>query len=128
MEDFASDCSSIGCPLKYSKDAKALKHKSGWYLVVEPQYIEAFKNVFKQQETVLEEIPINKGEEPVIELIKEAGFEYIDKRDKKGSLWIIAGKDEAEEFVKKCEVKGITWAFAPNGSRTTKRKPGWYCK
>ena len=128
MEDFASDCSTIGCPLKYSKDAKALKHKSGWYLVVEPQYIEAFKNVFKQQETVTEENPINTGEDPVIDLIKVAGFEYIDKRDKKGSLWIIAGKDEAEEFVKKCEAKGITWAFAPNGSRTTKRRPGWYCK
>lgn len=128
MEDFASDCSAIGCPLKYSKDAKALKHKSGWYLVVEPQYIEAFKNVFKQQEPVAEEIPINTGEDPVIDLIKESGFEYIDKRDKKGSLWIIAGKDEAEEFVKKCEAKGITWAFAPNGSRTTKRRPGWYCR
>ena len=122
-------CRYIGCPLKYAKEARALKHKSGWYLEVELQNVEAFNDVFRQEGAVNEASSVISSEsDPIINLIKEAGFEFIDKRDKKGGLWIIAGKEEARDFVKKCESKGIIWSFAPNGSRTTKHKPGWYCR
>ena len=128
MQDFVSDCCDIGCTLKYAKDAKALKHKSGWYLEVEPQYIEAFRSVFGQRKDTGKSVRDSEEEEPVIKLIKEAGFEYIDKRDKQGGLWIIADREEAKEFVEKCEKIGVIWNFAPNGSRTTKRRAGWYCR
>jgi len=42
MREFVSACSEIGCDLKYAKDSKALKHKSGWYLKVDANVIEAY--------------------------------------------------------------------------------------
>ena len=129
MKDFASECNRIGCPLQFAKDARALKHKSGWYLEVKPQHIEAFKNAFGKDEAENDKSPvIHNSEDIVLDLVKESGFEYIDKRENKGVLWIIADEEEAKDFVKKCESKGIVWAFVPNGSRATKRRPGWYCR
>ena len=129
LRDFASDCSDIGCPLQFAKDAKALKHKSGWYLEVKPQYIESFQSAFKQENAKKEDNTANTaGDDYILNLVKKYGFEYIDKRDKKGGLWIIAGEEEAKEFVKKCKGLNIIWTFAPNGSRSTKHRPGWYCR
>ena len=129
MEDFVSDCNAIGCLLQYSKDAKALKHKSGWYLIVEPQYVESFLNTLRQDDSKCgEPADAPDREDIALDLVKEYGFEYIDKRDKKGGLWIIANEEDAKEFVEKCKSKGIIWSFAPNGSRSTKHKPGWFIR
>ena len=129
MRDFASDCSDIGCSLQFASDARALKHKSGWYLEVKPEHVEAFRNVFDQKTEISKEDSVTPaGGDPVLDLVKESGFEYIDKREKKGGLWIVAGEEEAKQFVKDCKDKGIIWTFAPNGSRSTKHKPGWYCR
>lgn len=129
LKDFASDCTDIGCSLQFANDARALKHKSGWYLEVKPEHLEAFWNVFGQKAETNKEGSVSPtGSDPFLDLVKGSGFEYIDKREKKGGLWIVAGEEEAKQFVKECKDKGIIWTFAPNGSRSTKHKPGWYCR
>ena len=96
---------------------------------VKPEHVEAFRNVFDQKTEISKEDSVTPaGGDPVLDLVKESGFEYIDKREKKGGLWIVAGEEEAKQFVKDCKDKGIIWTFAPNGSRSTKHKPGWYCR
>ena len=46
MKDFVAVCAGIGCILQYSVNSKALKHNSGWYLRVKPEYKDAFDKVF----------------------------------------------------------------------------------
>ncbi|MBR0455098.1 MAG: DNA topoisomerase 3 [Firmicutes bacterium] len=135
MSDFVSDCSEIGCFLKYSKDSRALKHNSGWYLSIGPKYKDAYDAVMKKQKektaeetkSTLEETPqlINE-DDPVISLIQESGFPFVDKREKGGSLWIIADKEESRELIKRCAEMGVGFAYSRNGSRSTDHKPGWY--
>lgn len=63
----------------------------------------------------------------VISLIKEAGIDYIDKREKNGSLWIVGGH-ELSEFVKRCGEIGVPFTFKLGGGRATKGRDGWWTK
>lgn len=63
----------------------------------------------------------------VISLIKEAGIDYIDKREKNGSLWIVGGH-ELSEFVKRCGEIGVHFTFKLGGGRATKGRDGWWTK
>ena len=49
--DFIRDCRDIGCTFDFSKDSKALKHKSGWYHSVAPENKEAYDIAFAQKRT-----------------------------------------------------------------------------
>lgn len=44
----------------------------------------------------------------------------------RGHLVELCNPEELDD--KDCKDKGIIWTFAPNGSRSTKHKPGWYCR
>jgi very-short-patch-repair endonuclease len=57
--------------------------------------------------------------------LESLGYEVIDKRDKGGAFWLV-GDMELTEFVSKLREQNIHFAYAPNGSATTKRRQGWY--
>lgn len=135
MSDFVSDCSETGCLLKYSKDSKALGHNSGWYLAIDPKYKDAYYAAVKKQEEITAEEPeptleettqlINEAD-PVIALIKESGFPFVDKREKGGRLWIVAGVEESRELIMQCARMGVGFTYSRNGGKATDHKPGWY--
>jgi hypothetical protein len=61
-----------------------------------------------------------------IDAIKKSGFEYVDKRPKGGSLWIIAGKTEGKKIVDLCKKVGVEFEFTATGGRASKGQPAWY--
>lgn len=76
------------------------------------------------------------GEENIIEvtsaddilsMVEKAGIEYIDLRYKKGPLWLIGGA-ELQDFADSCNKYGYEFAYAPNGSKNTDGRPGWWLK
>ncbi len=65
--------------------------------------------------------------EDIIDFIHQKGFETIDKRNVGGSLWVIDHPD-FKKIKNELESRGWKFAFAPNGSASTKKRPGWYSK
>lgn len=63
----------------------------------------------------------------ILALLNTYGIQYVDKRTKGGSLWIIGGR-ELSEVVAKAKVIGYTFHFKKEGGRATKNKPGWWTK
>jgi very-short-patch-repair endonuclease len=63
----------------------------------------------------------------IIAYINKHEIPYVDKRSKNGSLWIIGGKD-LEGVVRQCKAIGYVFTYAPNGSKATGGKSGWYSK
>ncbi|WP_099159044.1 AAA domain-containing protein [Virgibacillus ndiopensis] len=55
------------------------------------------------------------------------GLNFIDKRDKGGSLWVV-GANELKPIFKELATKDIYFQFTSKGSRSTKNQPGWYMK
>ncbi len=70
-------------------------------------------------------IPGMESDFDLIAAITVQKIQYVDKRDKGGSLWIIGGK-ELNDFVTTCKLHGIRFTFKSDGSRATKGKPGWW--
>ena len=63
----------------------------------------------------------------ILSMVEKAGIEYIDLRYKKGPLWLIGGP-ELQEFADSCNKYGYEFAYAPNGSKNTEGRPGWWLK
>lgn len=59
------------------------------------------------------------------EYLVSRGLNVIDKRDKGGSLWVLGGS-ELEPILKELARKAIHFEYVPDGSRSTKKQPGWY--
>jgi very-short-patch-repair endonuclease/16S rRNA G527 N7-methylase RsmG len=57
--------------------------------------------------------------------LESLGYEVIDKRDKGGAFWLV-GDMELNEFISNLREQNIHFAYAPNGSASTKRRAGWY--
>lgn len=71
---------------------------------------------------------VNKAKQrDVIELIKQNGVPYIDKRDKGGALWIIGGKELAG-FVSECKKYGYVFKFKAGGGKASKGKDSWWIR
>lgn len=83
------------------------------------------EELFGQQ--VLPEMGSVSGATEVIDLLKQNGISYVDKRDNNGALWIIGGK-ELSDIVEKCRELGVNFTFKKEGGKATKRKPGWWAK
>lgn len=62
----------------------------------------------------------------VLDIIRESGFEYVDKRDKGGSLWIIVGENEGRPLIEQCEKLGMSFIFTAFGGKASKHRPAWY--
>ena len=134
MKDFINDCKHIGCIFEYVEDSKALKHKSGWCLRVElsnrANFMEIFEgNTVHESYTTTSDKTDEEDEDnetSLLNLIKKSGFDYIDKRPQKGSLWIIAGEEEGRKLVEQCKQYGVVFAFTAKGGRASKNRPAWY--
>lgn len=66
------------------------------------------------------------NESLVSELIR-LGLKYIDNRSKKGSLWVIGGKD-LDNQMSKFRKRGIYFTFKLGGGQATKGKDAWWTK
>lgn len=63
----------------------------------------------------------------LLDMIKDNGIEYVDKRSKPGgNLWIIGG-EELKPFVDECKaLLGASFTFCPNGGLATHRQQSWF--
>ena len=145
INDFVKDAKALGCQFDFAQDSKALRHRCGWCHKVNPDHLDEFKDAFVARKkstsnqnkaahtTEIEEVSVgdegdSSDEARIIDLINEFGFEYVDKRPKGGSLWIIAGEEEGKPLIKKCKRYGMLFQFAAYGGKATKNRPAWYSK
>ena len=64
-------------------------------------------------------------EDPIVTFEQRAA-RYVDNRLRGGGLWVVdRGRDEAL-LIRSLAAKGIDFQYAPQGSRATSRRPGWY--
>jgi superfamily II DNA or RNA helicase len=61
----------------------------------------------------------------ILQKIKDAGLEYVDKRSSGGNLWVIGGAS-LQGFVSEMAVRGAKFTFVPKGGKVTKHRPAWY--
>lgn len=75
--------------------------------------------------------PEKEGELPknhhfsLLEYLEENELEYVDKRDKKGALWIIGDWSLNEKLIPLKSHK-IYFRYSKKGGRTTAYRPAWY--
>ncbi|WP_163537589.1 AAA domain-containing protein [Gracilibacillus sp. YIM 98692] len=69
----------------------------------------------------------NSNDDSLYNFLVNKGLYVIDQREKGGSLWVIGGS-ELKPLMSELARKNIQFTFAQSGSRSTKRKPGWYSK
>lgn len=63
----------------------------------------------------------------IIGLLKSEGVQFIDKRPKGGSLWVVGGK-EIYKTIEKAKQLGYTFHYKKEGGKATRNKPGWWTK
>jgi superfamily I DNA/RNA helicase len=59
-------------------------------------------------------------------VLRENGFKIIDKRPQGGALWVLGGEEIGVKLGR--VVRGYAIKFAPNGSRSTERRPAWWLR
>lgn len=57
--------------------------------------------------------------------LKSKKLEIIDKRSKKGCLWVVGGK-ELEPIFNELKTQNVNFRFAPNGGKATNKKNAWF--
>ncbi|MBR0340884.1 MAG: AAA family ATPase [Oscillospiraceae bacterium] len=67
--------------------------------------------------------PINMKYVVIVNRLIRKGLKYVDQTEKGGALYFF-DKAMADELKK----EGVTVAYAPNGTKSTKGKPAWYVK
>ena len=67
--------------------------------------------------------PINMKYVVIVNRLIRKGLKYVDQTEKCGALYFF-DKAMADELKK----EGVTVAYAPNGTKSTKGKPAWYVK
>ena len=63
----------------------------------------------------------------IINLLKTNGIKYVDNREIGGNLWIVGGP-ELLDTVRKAGTLGYSFRYKKEGSRATKKQPGWWMK
>ena len=105
-------------------DRKLLNKLLDWWVDAPYDY---YNEWLSETVDTLKKAAIDSSDDPVLSLIKESGFEYVDKRDKGGCLWVIAGKEEGQELIEQCEQFGTKFQFSKKGSKKI-GKPCWFTK
>jgi len=70
--------------------------------------------------------PPSEGED-LLSLVAAASLEVVDRRGSGGALWVIGGQ-ELTDLMADLGRRGHRFLFAPEGSRSTKRRPAWWCR
>ena len=65
------------------------------------------------------------GADWILAAIREAGFEYIDKRPSDGNLWVL-GDESLGDFMDDMKRRGARFTYKAEGGKATKRRPAWY--
>ncbi len=63
----------------------------------------------------------------IIELFKQKGVAYIDKRDMGGALWIIGGH-LMDDLIAELKKQGYNFVFCEKGGKATHDMPAWYLR
>lgn len=63
----------------------------------------------------------------LLDELRVAHIEYIDKRSRGGSLWVL-GDDSLNGFMDKLAEQGATFRYKPEGGRATKGRSGWWLR
>lgn len=63
----------------------------------------------------------------IIAFLQSKGVDFVDKRDKGGALWALGDESLKHIFVD-AKKMGYYFHYSANGSKTTKRRPGWWTK
>jgi very-short-patch-repair endonuclease len=63
----------------------------------------------------------------IVPLLKQKGYEVIDKREKGGAIWVVGGK-ELENELRSYHKYNYYFTFAPNGGTATKQRPAWFVR
>ncbi|RLQ93627.1 DUF4145 domain-containing protein [Falsibacillus albus] len=61
----------------------------------------------------------------LFQYLNQEGLEYIDKRDKKGALWVVGDWSLKEKLFALKEHK-LYFRFSKNGARSTNQEPAWF--
>jgi hypothetical protein len=65
------------------------------------------------------------GKENLLNYLDSHELEYLDHRNKGGSLWVIGNKT-IEVLLKPLEEEGISFKFKPTGGKTSQYRPAWF--
>ncbi|MFC4559734.1 hypothetical protein ACFO3D_16225 [Virgibacillus kekensis] len=80
----------------------------------------------KGKETIDLKEKIKSGEEDeLLAYLEEHNLEYVDRRSKGGSIWVI-GDNRIEAYLKPLEDEGIRFRYKPVGGRASKYRPAWF--
>lgn len=87
-----------------------------------------FESLNKQKMfTLLQSMEEDKSiyELSIHEILDKLGLTWVDKRDKKGALWVIGDNsiNDVFEFLKK---HGFRFTFSAKGGRASKNMPAWF--
>ncbi len=63
----------------------------------------------------------------VLELLKQEGVSFIDKRAAGGALWVIGGH-ELDDMMAHIKRKGLAFVFSEKGGKATKGQSAWWYK
>lgn len=63
----------------------------------------------------------------LLDELRAANIEYIDKRPRGGSLWVL-GDHSLKDFMAKLAEQGATFKYKPEGGRATKSRSGWWLR
>ena len=123
IKDFVRDSVNIGCQFDFYQDSKALGHHSGWCHRVGPEYRDSYLKTFEIKDTApassKKQIASGNDGDPVLKIIKESGFEFVDKRGNGGCLWIIVGETEGKPLIDKCAAAGMRFTFSSKGGKAS---------
>lgn len=60
-----------------------------------------------------------------LKAVMDGGFDFVDRRDKDGNLWIIGGT-KLKDRVASLKKKGFDFKFKPGGGKATEHKDAWW--
>lgn len=109
---------------KIVSQADGLGFKFRYHAPKNAWYLENMKKENIKRPTVIE--PSVK-KDTIINVLKESGVTYIDKRQENGNLWIIGGQ-ELKDIVEIAKKIGVYFQFKPEGGKISKHKPAWWAK
>lgn len=98
--------------------------------VIDSENTDNVETIYKTPEHVQQpqdDEGVSSGTKSIVDVLKQQGVEYIDKRDVGGALWIIGG-EELSNLITLFEKQDIEFVFSPFGGVATQRKPAWWTK
>jgi hypothetical protein len=81
--------------------------------------------VLREDKDPEEEVGDDKETFFLFQYLDQQGFEYIDKRDKNGALWVLGDWSLKEKLFSLKEYK-LYFRFSKKGARTTNHEPAWF--